>query len=58
MFVGYARVSLPEQHLALQTDALQRAGCERLYTDITGCKFQALQKRRKLIKVYAINFIP
>ncbi len=33
MFVGYARVSLPEQHLALQPDALQRAGCERLYTD-------------------------
>ena len=33
MFVGYARVSLPEQHLALQTNALQRAGCERLYTD-------------------------
>jgi len=33
MFVGYARVSLPAQHLALQTDALQRAGCERLYTD-------------------------
>lgn len=33
MFVGYARVSLPEQHLALQTDALQRVGCERLYTD-------------------------
>jgi DNA invertase Pin-like site-specific DNA recombinase len=33
MFVGYARVSLPEQHFALQTDALQRAGCERLYTD-------------------------
>jgi DNA invertase Pin-like site-specific DNA recombinase len=33
MFVGYARVSLPEQHVALQTDALQRAGCERLYTD-------------------------
>ena len=25
---------------------------------LTGCKFQALQKRRKLIKVYAINFIP
>lgn len=33
MFVGYARVSLPEQHLALQTDALQHVGCERLYTD-------------------------
>ncbi len=33
MFVGYARVSLPAQHLALQTDALQRVGCERLYTD-------------------------
>ena len=26
-------VFLSPQHLALQTDALQRAGCERLYTD-------------------------
>jgi DNA invertase Pin-like site-specific DNA recombinase len=33
MFVGYARVSLPEQQLALQEDALQQAGCERIYTD-------------------------
>jgi DNA invertase Pin-like site-specific DNA recombinase len=33
MFVGYARVSLPDQQLALQEDALQRAGCERIYTD-------------------------
>ncbi|MEE8290484.1 MAG: recombinase family protein [Candidatus Tectomicrobia bacterium] len=33
MFVGYARVSLPQQQLALQEDALQQAGCERIYTD-------------------------
>ena len=38
MFVGYARVSLPDQQLALQEDALQRAGCERIYTDTVSGK--------------------
>jgi DNA invertase Pin-like site-specific DNA recombinase len=33
MLVGYARVSLPEQQLALQEDALQQAGCEKIYSD-------------------------
>ena len=33
MIVGYARVSTLEQNEALQTDALDRAGCERLFTD-------------------------
>lgn len=33
MKVGYARVSTLDQDLTLQTDALQKAGCERIYTE-------------------------
>jgi len=36
MLIGYARVSTFEQSLDLQTDALERAGCERLFTDQVG----------------------
>jgi DNA invertase Pin-like site-specific DNA recombinase len=33
MLIGYMRVSTAEQNLALQRDALERAGCERVYDD-------------------------
>jgi len=33
MLVGYARVSTLDQNLDLQTDSLETAGCERIFTD-------------------------
>lgn len=39
MLVGYARVSTDDQDLSLQRDALNAAGCERLFTDtMSGAK--------------------
>ena len=39
MLVGYARVSTQDQNLGLQHDALQEAGCERLFEDkMSGAK--------------------
>ena len=32
--IGYARVSTRAQDLALQLDALERVGCERVYEDV------------------------
>lgn len=34
MKVGYCRISTHDQHLAMQQDALRKAGCEEIYSDI------------------------
>lgn len=34
MKIGYARISTKEQNLDLQIDALEKDGCERIYTEI------------------------
>ena len=45
MQVGYARVSTQEQTLALQQDALNKAGCERIFTDtVSGAKWTAHER--------------
>ncbi len=33
MLIGYARVSINDQNLSLQKEALKQNGCEKIYED-------------------------
>lgn len=49
MLIGYARISTPDQDLALQLDALHAAGCERIYEEkASGAKEERPELARAL----------
>jgi DNA invertase Pin-like site-specific DNA recombinase len=52
MHIGYARVSTQDQNLALQRDALEKAGCERLFVE----RASGAQRERPQLKA-AVDYM-
>lgn len=50
MKIGYARVSTKDQNLELQTEALQKAECEQVFSE----KVSAVKDRLELDKMISI----
>jgi DNA invertase Pin-like site-specific DNA recombinase len=53
MKIGYARISTHDQNLDLQKDALEKAGCEKIFVDeISGtvAKREGLEKAREILR--------
>jgi DNA invertase Pin-like site-specific DNA recombinase len=53
MMIGYARVSKTDQNLALQITALEKAGCQKIYTDMASGRSHAnpgLKKAKRALK--------
>jgi len=53
MLIGYARVSTLDQNLDLQTDALTKAGCQRIFEDkLSGSRAErpGLSKARDMLR--------
>lgn len=53
MLIGYARVSTQDQNLDLQSEALKRAGCDRIYDDkASGSKIErvGLEQARAMLR--------
>jgi DNA invertase Pin-like site-specific DNA recombinase len=49
MLIGYARVSTADQTLNLQQDALEQAGCSKIFTDtISGAKTERVGLKQAL----------
>ncbi len=52
MKIGYARVSTKDQNLQMQTDALHKAGCEIIFTEIaSGAKTDRVELDKLLSQI-------